>query len=268
MMRLLCNAENLTVPVNGASLDCARFGRGEKKLVLLPGLSLRDVKSSVQSLAYMYRIFAERYTVYVLDKKTAVSDPCTIQDLAGDTACAMEQLGIRAADVFGISQGGMIAMELAAGYPHLVGKLVLGVTAARTNQVLRSVVENWIRLAENDRFDILTADMVEKMYSEQYVKKYKLVLPLLAKVSKPKDTDRFIALAKSCLCCNAFQRLDKISCPTFVIGGKLDAVVTAEASEEIAQKLGCGLFLYPQLGHAAYEEAPDFNERVMRFLLQ
>ena len=41
-----------------------------------------------------------------------------------------------------------------------------------------------------------------------------------------------------------------------------------KASEEIADKLGCRLYIYSHLGHAAYEEAKDFNRRVYDFLME
>ena len=50
-----------------------------------------------------------------------------------------------------------------------------------------------------------------------------------------------------------------------VIGGRQDKVVGAAASEEIAEKIGCELYMYESLGHAAYEEAKDFNEKVYAF---
>ncbi len=112
----------------------------------------------------------------------------------------------------------------------------------------------------------LVADMAVKMYSDEYVKRYKLFMPLLTILQKPKDVCRFMILAKSCLTCNAYDELNKIQCPVFVIGGKRDKVVSADASEEIAEKLGCEIFMYDHLGHAAYEEAKDFNQRVYNFL--
>jgi len=51
-----------------------------------------------------------------------------------------------------------------------------------------------------------------------------------------------------------------------VIGGKQDKVVSEMASEEMAEKLGCEIYMYEELGHAAYEEAVDFNKRVLNFL--
>ena len=35
---------------------------------------------------------------------------------------------------------------------------------------------------------------------------------------------------------------------------------------QLAEKLGCPVHVYEALGHAAYEEAKDFNERVYVFL--
>ena len=51
-----------------------------------------------------------------------------------------------------------------------------------------------------------------------------------------------------------------------VPSGGMDKIVGIEASREIAQKLGCAVHIYSDLGHAAYEEATDFNQRMFDFL--
>ena len=43
-------------------------------------------------------------------------------------------------------------------------------------------------------------------------------------------------------------------------------LIPKEAGFEIAEKLGCSLHMYENLGHAAYEEAQDFNQMVYDFL--
>lgn len=40
----------------------------------------------------------------------------------------------------------------------------------------------------------------------------------------------------------------------------------AKGGGEIAQKHGCAVHIYSDLGHAAYEEAKDFNRRMFDFL--
>ena len=83
---------------------------------------------------------------------------------------------------------------------------------------------------------------------------------------KLNEPERFIRLARACLTADTYGELDRIHCPVLVLGGREDRVVTAEASEEIAARLGCPIYMYEGLGHSAYEEAPDFNQRALAFL--
>ena len=253
------------VAVGESTVDYAVFGKGKKPLVIIPGLTLKDVKGAGVGLALMYRIFAKEYRVYVLDKKKDIPSSCTVSDLANDTALAMRALGISDAYVLGVSLGGMIAEELAIEHPELVKKLVLAVTASRTNEVIQSVVGNWISLAEKGDFGGIVMNMLDVMYSEKYRKRYKWLLPVLARLAKPCSEERFISLAKACLTCTAYDRLSKIKAKALVLGGADDKIVTAEASLEIAEALACEVHLYDGLGHAAYEEAKDFNLRIKRF---
>lgn len=263
---MLSLPRSLALPMGNTHLDYARFGSGQKALVILPGLSLRGVKGAALPLAYLYREFARDYTVYVLDKKADIPSGCTIRDLAEDAAQAMERLHLPAADVFGVSQGGMVAQYLAIYHPQRVRRLALGVAAARCNGLMRDVLARWIDWAERDRYPDLIVDMMERMYSPGYVKKYRWLFPLLSRMGRPKDSGRFITLARACLTCEAYPELHKIRCPVLVLGGKEDRVLTGQASEEIAAALRCESFLYDGLGHAAYDEAPDFNSRILRFL--
>ena len=265
---MLWNLRESAVSLSSGSIDYAAFGYGKTPFVILPGLSLRDVKGAGAPLALMYRMFAKDYRVYVIDKKSEIADNCTVADLAEDTAAAMHALGIADACVMGVSLGGMIAQELAIRHPELVKNLVLGVTASRVNDTMAAVVGNWITLAEQGDFGSIVANMMDVMYSEHYVRRNGWLFPLLAKFAKPKNKARFINLAKAGLSSNTYDRLDGITCPTLVLGGADDKIVTAEASLEIAKKCGCSIYLYDGLGHAAYEEAADFNERVKQFLQQ
>ena len=103
------------------------------------------------------------------------------------------------------------------------------------------------------------------MYSESYLKMYRPFLPLLTAIQKPTDVQRFVILANSCLTCNTYDILNEIKCPVFVIGAAQDKIVGGDASIEMAKKLGCKLHMYDGLGHAAYEEAKDFNRLVYDF---
>ena len=259
-----------SVTLEDTTVDYAVFGKGQTPLVILPGLSFRDVKGAGAGLALMYRIFWRDFRVYVLDKKAEIPENCTVKALSEDTAQTMAALGIANAYVFGVSLGGMIAQRLAIDHPQLVRGLVLGVTASRTNETLAHTVGRWIASVRRDAFGEIVSDMLEVMYSASYGKRYGWLFPILARFCMPKNKTRFLRLAKACLTCDTYEELHRIACPTLVLGGREDRIVTGEASAEIAERLVCekALRLWEGLGHAAYEEAKDFNAEILSFLKQ
>ena len=263
---MLFNVKEGKLQIEDTQLDYITFGSGTKNLIMIQGLNTRGIKGAGMGLAFMYQIFAKDYKVYLFDRRPNVWEGITVRDFAKDIALAMDKLSIKNADIFGVSQGGMIAQYLAIDRPDLVRKLVLAVTLSKNNDTVKDVINSWIEKTQQDDMKGLVEDMAYKMYSDEYLKRYKPLLPLLTILQKPKDKERFITLAKSCLTCDAYEELDKISCPVFVIGGGQDKVVGGEASREIADKVNCELYLYDNLGHAAYEEAKDFNQRVSEFL--
>ena len=99
-------------------------------------------------------------------------------------------------------------------------------------------------------------------------KKYKLLMPLLVRMIQPKNFDRFAILASAILDFDCYDRLNEIKCPVLVLGGEQDRITFGEASVEIANKLNCEIQMYSEYGHAAYEEAKDFNRRVYEFLMK
>lgn len=265
---MLWQLKEQKVQTGDTAVDCISFGRGARPLVMIQGLNTRGVKGAGAGLAWMYRLIARDFRVYLFDRRPDVCEGITIRDLAGDVACAMDALGIQNADVLGVSQGGMIAQYLAIERPDLVRRLVLAVTLCRPNAAVTEAITKWIQLANEGKMKALVTDMAQRMYSDRYLRIYKPLLPLLTLVQTPKDVPRFTALAASCLTCDTWEQLEDIRCPVMVIGGKQDKLVTAEASVEMAQKLGCSLYLYEVLGHAAYEEAAkDFNRRVYDFFI-
>lgn len=259
------------VRIDGETMNYVAFGKGEKTLVLLPGLGdgLAPVHGRMQAmaLAWSYRQFVKDFRVYLFSRKNSLSPGYSTKDMARDQARGMEALGISKAHVMGVSQGGMIAQYLTIDYPDLVEKLVLAVTLSRQNETVQEAVNSWIEMAERGDYERLMIDTVEKSYSEKYLKKHRFVYPLLGKIGAPDSFDRFLIQAASCLGHNAYPELEKITCPTLVVGGDDDRIVGAGASVELAEKIkDSELFLYQGLGHAAYEEAPDFNGRVLDFL--
>lgn len=263
------HAKNGTISIGNADMDYIVFGNGNKNLLMLPGLGdgLKTAKGMAVPFALMYRKLAKDYRVYVMSRRNVIPEGFTTKDMAKDVAYALQKLGVERVSVIGVSQGGMIAQYLTLDYPDMVEKLILTVTLARQNDVVQEVISYWMQLAECDDYKTLMIDTAKKSYSVNYYKKNQWMYVLMGNMGKPKNFQRFLVMAKACITHDAYDRLSEITCPTLVIGGKEDQIVTGEASIEIAQQIsGCELHMYEKYGHATYEEADDFLNRVMEFL--
>lgn len=264
------NAKGSKVKVGETDMDYVVFGYGKRPFIILPGLSdgLKTVYKQEKVLAVYYKQFAQNFRIYIFSRKNKLEKGYTTRDMARDLKMAMEKLGILNAYVMGVSQGGMIAQYLAIDYPKIVEKLILGISVSRPTETVQKVVKSWIEMAALNDYRSLIIDTMEKTYTEKYLKRYRLMYPIISRIGKPKDFNRFLIQAKACINHNSYNELDKIKCPTLVIGGGSDKVVGKNTSQEMAEKIkGSKLVIYEGLGHGAYEETKDFNHQVMNFLL-
>ena len=260
---------NGSLTLKNGRMDYIRFGKGARVLIMLPGLGdgLRTVKGTALPMALMYRKFAKQYTVYAFSRREPLAAGMTIRDMAAEQAEVMALLGIDRADILGVSMGGMIAQWLAIDHPHRVGKLILTVTCAEQNPVLRESIREWVDLAKaGDHAGFMDSNL-RRIYSERYYRQNKWMAPLIGALTKPKSYDRFFIQAEACLTHDARAELQSIQAQTLVIGGEKDLALGGEASKVLVQHIhGAALKMYPQWGHGLYEEAGDFNDQVLRFL--
>ncbi|MBE6758680.1 MAG: alpha/beta hydrolase [Ruminococcaceae bacterium] len=262
-------AKNGRLQMDGTTMDYIAFGKGKKTFIMIPGLGdgLTTVKGLAIPFSRMYKEFTKTHRVYVFSRKNDLPAEYTSREMADDLSRAMDELGIEKADVMGVSQGGTIAQYLALNHPEKVERLVLTVTYARPNDTIRDVVTRWIDCAEQGDFGTVAVDTAERSYSEAYLKKYRKYYRVLRKLSKPKNPQRFLSMARACLTHNCYDRLGEIKCPTLIISGGEDKIVTNAASVMMSCAIpGSRLYVYPSYGHGAYDEAKDFNSRVNAFI--
>ena len=255
-----------SVKTSEATVNYMKFGSGTKPFVIIPGLSIKSVLLSANAVENAYSVFGEEYTVYLFDRREELSKGVTVFDFVRDTAEAMTALGISNADVFGTSQGGMIAMALAIEYPELVSHLALGSSAARVHVCSKPVIDKWIELAHSSRAEELCRDFINKVYSKPFAEKYGAMLVQLLSDCTQKELDSFALCARACDGFDITSELKGIKCPLLVLGAENDAVLSGEASKEIADILGCEIYMYGEpYGHAVYDEAPDYRDRLLDF---
>ena len=264
----MLNAKNGRLNLSTGAMDYIRFGSGAKVLVMIPGVGdgLKTVRGMALPFALLYRSLAREYTVYVFSRREKLAPHMTTREMAEDLNLAMDSLGLSDVALVGVSQGGMIAQWLAIDHPEKVRKLVLVVTLSRPNEVLKDVAGRWLEMARRGDYRGIMMDTAERSYSEKRLRRSRLTYRLIGSFGKPKSFGRFMIQTESCLSHDAHALLGQIACPTLVIGGAEDRIVTGKASEELAAAIpNSQLYVYEGLGHGLYEEAPDFLGRVAKF---
>ena len=156
-------------------------------------------------------------------------------------------------------------------HPELVGKLVLGSSSARVDEAHYRLFENWIALAKAGKARELNLAFGEALYPAAVFDGARELLLSQADSFTAEDLRRFVILAESLKGFDIREDLRKICCPTLVLGAKDDRVLGTEASRELFRRLperpDSELFLYEEgFGHAAFDTAPDYKARILRFL--
>ncbi len=113
-------------PVNGLRMYYEVHGSGPPLLLLHGGGS--SIRTTFGEVLPM---FARRRQVIAVEQQghghTAdIGRPLSFEQMADDTAAILDHLGVEKTDVFGFSNGGNVAMQLAMRHPKKVRKLVAG----------------------------------------------------------------------------------------------------------------------------------------------
>ena len=250
-------------------MDYVTFGKGKQPLVIIPGLGdgVQTVKGMAQMLALTYREFAKVYKVYVFSRINELRENYTTRNMAADVAQAMDLLKLKSSAVMGISQGGMIAQWLAVDFPKKVERLILTVTTAKLNSFGRERITHWLELNQTDSYKELMLDIASHSYTTKSSRKIKYLYRIMGIFGRIKDKQRIDIQSVSCLKHDSLDFLEKINCPTLIIGAEKDDVLGVDGSLELHQHIKDNqLTILPECGHALYEQNKDFQKRVLVFL--
>ncbi len=258
-----------TVTTDDFSMEYYKFGHGDEAFVIIPGLSVQSVMGFASAVEDAYQALADDYTVYLVDRRNDLPENYSVHDMAEDTAEALKAIGLDEANLFGASQGGMMAMDMAINHPELVKNLILGSTAPCLDEEHYDTIDNWINLAKAGDREGLYLAFGEAVYPKEVFEQSRDLLVAAAETVTDEDLERFTILAEGMDGFDVTDKLEGIDCPVLVLGSNEDQVVGGEASEKIAEILkdgDCTLYMYDGYGHAAYDTAPDYKERILDFL--
>ena len=263
------NVKTGTICTGGFTMDYFRFGHGDKPLVILPGLSVQSILPLAGAVAQEYAVMWDAFTAFVPERRREPPAGYTVGNMARDAVAAMEALGLRDICLFGASQGGMIALDVAAGRPDLVQKAAVASTALCMTPESTAVIRRWIREAEHGDGEGLYLAFGQAVYPPAVFEAYKPALQAAGQSVTQQELRRFIRLARAAEGYDCRARIGAIRCPLFAAGSVDDGVFGPGAVrgiiEAFAARPGFSYHVYEGFGHAAYDTAPDFRDRLYAF---
>src|SRR5262245_49698896 len=191
---------------------------------------------------------------------------------ADDTAALMDHVGFPSAHILGVSMGGMIAQEFVLRHPQKTKSLVLGCT---TPGGPKSVSLGGGALARAYSTQPLSAEergrlLAEACFTKGYIERHPEVIPAMIEARRQRPIDP-VALGhrmKAAYAHDTYDRLPQITCPTLVITGKDDALISWENSRILAERIpSAKLVLLEPAGHCFWMEQPEQSrEAIVAFL--
>jgi 3-oxoadipate enol-lactonase len=257
---------------NGVELRVEDVGTGSP-LLLIMGLG-----ASLETWIAQREVFAARHRVILFDNRGAGQSECprppwTVPDMAADAIGVLDALGIERAHVLGVSMGGMIAQEMAIGWPDRVDRLVLAVSFARPDPVRRAFLlfRRWARTQGADLVQEGVANL-PWLVSPRVLNDPDRLEQILAVVATMPlmEAEAYSNQIDAILEHDTLSRLHRVRAPTLVLAAAEDVLTPLYLSQEIVAAItGARLLVLPRGNHAVQIEEPDmFNAAVLDFLAE
>jgi len=238
-------------------------------LLLVPGIPAiaSDWASLAERLSGSRRVIA--YDNRGSGGSTVTPAPYTCAQLAADAVALLDELGVERADVFGMSLGGMIAQELALGWPDRVNRLVLGCTHCGPEHAARPDRE------AGRAFAMETDDWAERMealapFAFAAGVDGELLGGFIEKKSRDvQDPEGYRGQIAAALAHDTYDRLPRIECPTLIVTGDGDRVIPSASSDVLHERIpGSRLEVVAGAGHLFFLERPEESVRVLEDFLR
>ena len=252
--------------VNGVGIEYFTFGTGDRPLVVLPGLSIKSITLYKDAVAETLGLFGKDFKVYVFDRREDIPEIYTVEMMAQDYINAFEDIGLKDISVYGISQGGMIALSIAVQRQDIVSAIVVGSSAARISPCTAETIEEWNRFAALKDEENLVLSFGKKVYTKGFFEQYKNAIVEANRGITGEEFCRLVRLTGKMNSFDVFDRLSEIKCPIMILAGREDEIIPVSESIEMSAKLGCDLHIFGGYGHAVYDENPEFKEVALKFL--
>jgi 3-oxoadipate enol-lactonase len=257
------------IEANGIQLYYELHGPEDADVLVLSN----GVLMSTASWAFQTPVLSQRYRLLLYDcrgmwQSDHPPGPYSMELHADDLTALLDALEIERAHIGGTSYGSEVSMVFALKYPERTQSLIVTAAVSQLDRLLKGQADVWISAARARDPELLFKVVYPLTFAEEWIAANQPALDLARERYEALDFETLLELF---LC---FSKLDitadlhRITAPTLVFTGELDALKPRNYSEIIAREIpGAEFAIIPDAGHAAmWERAEIFNTLILGFL--
>jgi 3-oxoadipate enol-lactonase len=257
--------------VRGIELAYEVAGEDGLPLVLLHGFPFNRTlwREQVESLAARYRVVTVDLRGH--GETTATRDPATMEEMAGDVAALLDELGIAVPVVVGgLSMGGYVALAFTRLFPERVRALLLADTRPQADTgEARLAREETATRALGEGMQTIADSMLPKLFAPStQAERPEVVARVREMILNTTPQGAASALRGMAVRADHTKFLREINCPALIIVGSLDGITPLADAELMRREIpGSRLEVIAGAGHVSNVERPaEFNRALENFL--
>ena len=248
-----------TTVVNDISVYYERDGRGH------PLLFLNGSGSTLETSKLLIDQFRSRFEVLAHDQRglgrtDVPPEPYSMRDYASDALGLLDAVGWPRCRVIGVSFGGMVAQELAVTAPERIERLALVCTSPGGDGGSSYPLHELADLDVDTRTEMAT-QLLDTRFDDSWLSEHPsdraLADMMSAWRSAVRDAEQVRgerAQLEARRHHDVWDRLARVSCPTFVASGRFDGIAPPTNGTAIASRIpGAELRVY-EGGHAFFAQ--------------
>jgi 3-oxoadipate enol-lactonase len=263
------------VSANGVRTYYESAGEGPPLLLIAGnGMDHTTFRDQVGDFGRHFRCLT--YDMRGVGQSDVTEDGYDIRTMATDAFALLDALDIERAHVAGYSLGGAIGLEMALAAPRRVASLSLYSSYSHVAPFLRRRYELLIKILLESTPEMWAMFSTFTAFGEEYINSHdkELEAEVQLRASRWKGPNApskpgLLGHYRAILSHDVLDRLDKISCPTWIAVGSSDPVCPPSYSRLMHERIpGAVLRIYPGAPHRLLNFTPEFTQEALGFLLE
>ena len=259
--------------LNGVHLYHELAGDGADLLFLNgSGATLETSAPLIDRLRRHFRVLA--FDARGLGRSGAVDLPYEMADLASDALALLDHVRWQTCPVFGVSFGGMVALEVAVTAPSRVDRLALLCTSAGGAGGSSYPLHELAQLPADERMAKSMA-LVDSRFSPEWFADHPLddaiIRARTASAAEPRSAERLKGEGlqmRARAMHDVSSRIGRIACPALVACGRYDGIAPVANAEWMAAHIPDAKLEVYEGGHMFFIQDPAAFPDVVAFLAE